>query len=488
MEQTKYDVFISYSRKDYVDDKENVIPGNEVSKIREALTEAGITYWFDVEGIIPGEDYGEKIIKYIKAAKILVYLSSQSANNSDWTRKEIASAQMYKKNIIPLLLDDSPFSDSVMFRIVDLHLIKYYVNPQAGLEELIQTIKKYLKKEREAEALKEENEHRRQEELERQRQEQEEERKRQERIEKIETEIAALESQRTEHKKTVLQREKDLELAQFYLDDCEKKILKQQKKLDDLRSPEKERKAKDAKIIDGNEKKEESPKTKQDTREESSSVRDVSVGDISFKMIEVGGGTFQIGLPTQSHWVTLKGFYIGEVQVTQALWVAVMKKNPSRFKGDTRPVDNVSWDDCQDFIKKLNNYTKMQFCLPTEAQWEVAAKGGEKSKGYKNAGSNAIKEVAWYKENSKDITHPVKEKRANEIGLYDMCGNVWEWCQDSAVSEDNSSRKAESTSHVLRGGSCYTDSKSCCLTSRFIFSSDSRSSSLGFRLVLNKKD
>lgn len=140
----KYDVFISYSRKDYVDENKNVIPNNDVSKIKEALSKAGITFWMDEIGIIPGEDYASKITQHIKACKIFVYISSEAANHSEWTRKEIACALLYKKNLIPLLLDNSPFHDSVILRIADLDRIDYYVNPKLGLEKLVSSIKIYL--------------------------------------------------------------------------------------------------------------------------------------------------------------------------------------------------------------------------------------------------------------------------------------------------------------------------------------------------------
>ena len=161
-----------------------------------------------------------------------------------------------------------------------------------------------------------------------------------------------------------------------------------------------------------------------------------------------------------AHQVTLSDYYIGETQVTQALWKAVMGKNPSEFKRNpNRPVENVSWDDCQEFIKKLNQLTGMSFRLPTEAQWEFAARGGNlgKNKGFKYAGSDILNEVAWYEGNSKGKSHPVAQKDANELGLYDMSCNVWEWCQDwfgdyTAVPQTDPEGPEDGYERVLRGG------------------------------------
>ena len=163
-------------------------------------------------------------------------------------------------------------------------------------------------------------------------------------------------------------------------------------------------------------------------------VMTFTVGDVSFSMVEVEGGTFQ---SIHSPQVTLSPFAIGQTEVTQALWVAVMGSNPSYFNGDDRPggpdnpVEQVSWDDCQEFIAKLNEMTGKTFRLPSEAEWEFAARGGNYSHGYTYAGSEDIDEVAWSQDNSDDITHPVGQKKPNELGLYDMSGNVCEFCLNS---------------------------------------------------------
>ena len=182
--------------------------------------------------------------------------------------------------------------------------------------------------------------------------------------------------------------------------------------------------------------------------------------DISYKMIPVEGGTFQM-TSNDSLSVTLDDCCIGEVEVTQELWEAVMGSEPSGFKGANRPVEDVSWVGCQDFIKKLNEKTGKKFRLPTEAEWEYAARGGNKSQGYEYAGSNTIGEVAWYKGNARAVgesspdygTHPVGTKSPNELGLYDMSGNVWEWCSDSEPSNGEPRR-------MIRGGSWCDGGKS----------------------------
>ena len=199
-------------------------------------------------------------------------------------------------------------------------------------------------------------------------------------------------------------------------------------------------------------------------------------------MVRVEGGTFTMGATSEqgsdaeewekpTHQVTLSTYYIGKYEVTQAEWKAVMGTNPSEFKGDSLPVENVSWDNCQEFIRKLNELTGKQFRLPTEAEWEYAARGGNKSGGYKYAGGNDVDNVAWYVDNSGGKTHPVGMKRGNELGLYDMSGNVWEWCQDwygsyGSASQTNPQGRGSGDERVLRGGSWDDDAWYCRLSNR----------------------
>ena len=191
---------------------------------------------------------------------------------------------------------------------------------------------------------------------------------------------------------------------------------------------------------------------------------------VSFKMILVEGGSFTMGATSEqgseavddekpTHRVTLSSYYIGETEVTQALWKAIMGNNPSKFKGDNLPVECVSWEDCQTFVIRLNSLTGQNFRLPTEAEREYAARGGKYSNGYKYSGSNYIGSVAWYNENSGNHTHPVKTKTPNELGIYDMTGNVSEWCFDlygpyPSSKQTNPTGAASGTLRLCRGG-CY---------------------------------
>ena len=274
----------------------------------------------------------------------------------------------------------------------------------------------------------------------------------------------------------------------------------------------------------------------------------VTVNGVSFKMIHVQGGTFTMGATDAeddekpAHKVTLSSYYIGETEVTQQLWLAVMGSNPSRFAPKTtnasrceydsfvadakrlnakragtvriptrqewdaamtsgggslkRPVEMVSWDDCQTFIRKLNQLTGRQFRLPTEAEWEFAARGGTKSQGYKYSGGNSIGTVAWYEDNAfinKEVndysTHNVKTKRANELGIYDMSGNVYEWCQDryghyNSEAQNNPKGPSSGSDRVFRGGWIYSSGRQCRVSYRDSVKPDYAMHFLGLRLAL----
>ncbi len=236
-----------------------------------------------------------------------------------------------------------------------------------------------------------------------------------------------------------------------------------------------------------------------------------TVSGIEFDIVYVKGGTFQMGATSEQgsdydsderpvHSVTLSDYYIGKFEVTQGLWEKVMgttirqqrdKANsgwPLYGVGSNYPMYYVNWKEAQEFCKKLSQLTGKTYVLPTEAQWEYAARGGVKSKGYKYSGSNTIDDVAWYRSNSSS-TNPVGRKQANELGLYDMSGNVWEWCSDwygfySSESQSNPIGSLTGSNRVLRGGSWNDHAGTCRVSNRYYYLPSVRYADSGFRVVL----
>jgi len=216
-------------------------------------------------------------------------------------------------------------------------------------------------------------------------------------------------------------------------------------------------------------------------------------------MVLVTGGSFDMGCTSEqqgclsdekpAHSVKLDSYYIGKYELTQAQWRAVMGSNPSHFQGcDECPVENVSWHDIQTFLQRLNARTGQQYRLPTEAEWEFAARGGVKSRGYQFAGSHNLNDVGWYYGNSANKTQPVGRKLPNELGLYDMSGNVWEWCQDwygdySAAAQMAPKGASNGTLRIYRGGSWVIDPMLCRVAYRGHVAAGDRDAVVGFRLV-----
>ena len=236
--------------------------------------------------------------------------------------------------------------------------------------------------------------------------------------------------------------------------------------------------------------------TDPDEPEDSNVVLKETVSGLSFEMVYVKGGTFRMGATEEQgsdayecekpvHSVTLSDYYIGKYEVTQGLWEAVMgttleeqrdKKDKDGVlygQGSDYPMYYVNWEEAQAFVKKLSDLTGRNYVLPTEAQWEYAARGGAKSKGYKYSGSNKLDDVAWYWENSerKYAGSPVGTKRPNELGIYDMSGNVWEWCSDwygsySETSQTDPAGLVSGSGRVRRGGSWHSFARYCRVSSR----------------------
>jgi len=240
-------------------------------------------------------------------------------------------------------------------------------------------------------------------------------------------------------------------------------------------------------------------------------VERFTIGGVSFNMVQVDGGSFMMGYEpphpfynpdykgNPGHKVILSTFMIGETEVTQALWQSVMDNNPSEHKGNTHPVEHVSWNDCKKFIEKLNKLTGSVFRLPTEAEWEFAARGGNKSQGTVYSGSDNIDVVTWWRGNAQFTTHPVRQKLPNELGLYDLSGNVREWCQDwyesispFAPPQRNPHGPDKPTGlkeRVSRGGSAishWTTGEDCLIHNRqFQFKPSYRGEEVGFRLAMS---
>ena len=262
-------------------------------------------------------------------------------------------------------------------------------------------------------------------------------------------------------------------------------------------------------------------KTKEDSKDNSgetptpAAALDIHTGiavidALANDMVKVQGGTFQMGAASGDaeardnekprHSVTLSDFYICKYEVTQELWQAVMGSTPTEHggwtaekgKGDKYPAYNIIWNDCQTFIQKLNAKTGLKFRLLTEAEWEYAARGGNKSKGYTYSGGNALDEVAWYKDNSNNTNHVVMQKTANELGLYDMTGNVWEWCSDwygatyytESAGASNPIGPSTGSNRVIRGGGWSTVASLCRVSGRGGSTPDYRYNGIGFRLAL----
>lgn len=479
-EDLKRNVFISYSRHDYIDEHGQEIPGNSVSMILEALDKNKISYWIDKEGIYSGDEFKGVLATAIEQADVFVFISSESSNKSTWTAKEINVAVYEKKFIIPVRIDDAKYNSSVKFDLVGLDFINFQSNPALALQELVKSVKKQMKNTgTDVKKVKEE-------------------------IKAIEKEgyllyaqekrlfdeLAAKKRQIGEGTVTCPVCGETNEVNSLYCPRCGWAFIPfTSKKLDEKRLNTHRRVW--SGLTSGNK-----------APEVPTSNLPAPIKELIDNMVKVEGGTFMMGGTHEQgeeafsdekppHKVTLSTFYIGRYPITQEQWKAVMGNNPSYFQGERHPVEQVDWMDCQEFVEKLSKMTGIRFRLPTEAEWEYAARGGRKSKGYKYSGGDLLPQIAWYNENSGGTSHEVGQKAPNELGLYDMSGNIWEWVHDwkgdySEEALTNPTGPETGDERVCRGGGWNREHDRCRVSYRGDDQPDLRYRSLGLRVVMEK--
>lgn len=431
-QRTMYDIFISYSRKN------QKIVDTFVSRLQEE----GFSIWIDRKGIESGDAFKSVIVKAISESNVVLFFSSEASNQSKWTAKEIGLATEFSKPIIPIKLDSAKYGSEVMFDLVNLDFIDY-TDPfkrNDMMEKLISVLYSKIGRDNPPPVKK------------------------------------------RNHKPYIWYGVGMAVLLAITIS-----VLL---------------------MIKGGE-----------GNNQSANLTHLEpqiefvVKNLSFKMLLVKGGSFNMGAQRDNpdlpgfdedaaedeepvHEVKVNSFYMLESEVTQLFWKVIMGGEPkenegwteSLGKGDDYPAYNVSWNDIQVFLKKLNALTNKQFRLPTEAEWEYAARGGH-STSYKYSGSNHVEYVCWYSKNAKK-TSPVKKRQENELHLYDMSGNVWEWCSDkyssySSTGDESKTDTLHQNDYVCRGGSWGSGEWRCRVSTRKYRKADHVSKHLGFRIVLD---
>ena len=445
------DIFISYSRKD----------SKVVDEFVNRLEDEGFRVWIDRDGIESGDAFKRVIVKAIKESSIVAFFSSEHSNTSPWTAKEINIAVHYDKPIIPIKIDKSVYNDEVEFDLVSLDYVDY-TDPSmrsAMMEKMVRTIKSRLPERwKEICEAKSGQESQQQPPL----------------VEKPRPSVQESKPVVTASPSSTKGNGRSKKGLWIALGIAAAAVIAFLVLMPMLRS------------------------TEQLSQSESQvAYKDMTftANGVTFVMKPVEGGTFQMGFVEDmgnqdgsvAHPETVGTFYIGETEVTQALWKAVMGTEPTHDggwtdkcgRGENYPAYQVSWNDIQKFILQLNALTGKSFRLPTEAEWEFAARGGTKTNGYLYAGSNHIGTVAWYNQNSESKNHEVKSMQPNELGLYDMSGNVWEWCSNFFDQD------AKDAMRVLRGGGWNRNVDRCQVTFRGSGGPDFRGNSHGFRLAMS---
>ena len=478
-QQKKYDIFISYSRKDY----------DEVKAFVDMLKERipTIDVWMDLKRITVADEFDEKIISAIDASSYVIFAVSPNSNSigegsSKWTKKELVYAQNTNKKVIPVLLNGAKLNSWFLFEFGRTDCID--TTDTLQVEKLIENLSRLTNKPTLEEEYPELFFH----------------------LSDTEKRIKYLEEAAQNGSGGAL-----INLAHIYEygegveRDIDKAIDRYRRAIvhhghtefvDDIRALIKEKES----------------KTKEVKSQPIHLIQPISVNGVSFNMIKVIGGTFTIGATSEqesenpwdderpAHEVAVADYMIGETAVTQALWEAVMgvsiqeqsKKgtlgSSLRGVGANYPMYHISWDDSQEFVTRLSQLTGKTFRLPTEAEWEFAARGGNQGKGFKYAGSDTLGDVAWHDDGQTFETSPVAQKQPNELGLYDMSGNVWEWCQDwyinYGVELTPAMLKSAGMSHVTRGGSWNRAPRFCRVSVRGHSTPNERVNYVGLRVVM----
>lgn len=434
MKNLKYDLFISYAREDL----------DEVSSLIRDLQSAipGLTYWFDITGIESASDFEEKIITAISESKYVIFALSDYSMNSEWAKDEVTYAKNIGKKVIPVLLKGSALKEGwFLFKFGRIDCIDSTSSVQ--MEKLTSDLLRWLNLEGsgidQKELIKDQS---------------------------VEDPLPKHISKTNKLFRNILifVMMAILVLASFI---GYKFMFPPQQIIAETG------------YADGI----------------------LRINGVEYPMVYVNEGTYEMGSQDAEAYdiekpivtIQVHSFHIGKYEVTQELWNAVMDYNPSSFKGARLPVDGVSWDDCQIFINKINDLTGVCFSLPTEVEWEYAAAGGDKSLGYKYSGSNDLGQVAWYAKNAPNSTCDVGLKCGNELGIHDMSGNVYEWCNNSMISYDSLfpisssvefEKVLDADYRVRRGGSWRGSARGCRVSYRFQDVRTTRDNAIGLRLCL----